>query len=202
MNNVIIGIVLFATALSGCSLEKDEVSLEKPDLEMEVINDVLPELIPDDFPCTVMPAKGDNESRLEFENRLKEYYKMADSIGKNIEIVNVLTSIDSSFIDSHYRPKKLMKSLFLANMPDTDRTIDSTMIRKIPGIHIHIKKMTGHFDCFTLGGFTFSRVGFSHDYQKASLHYTIHDGTCFLEHGVIRVALKKGKWQIIKKEVY
>ena len=82
----LLSITFFAIFLYGCSSEISHTPTEKPDLEMEVINDILPELIPEHPPCMPVPIEG--ETHEEYDLRLEEFYREVDSKGKKLEIMN------------------------------------------------------------------------------------------------------------------
>lgn len=187
-----------ATFLFSCNQKEVEDIDKDRDYEMDMLNDILPVLIPADYPCIVMPAQGPNEDLIAFENRLHDYYNLKDSIGRKVIITPRLEKIDSTFLNDYYHSEKLKKSLYFTNLSLKDRTIDSSLIREIENTRILLTN-SEPFDCFTFGEFTFSRVGFNDDYTKATFHYRIYDGTCFIEHGVIVAEFKGGKWRMIKR---
>lgn len=195
-------IFLFAIVLYGCSSNQEKVIIEKSDLEMEVINDVLPQLIPEHPPCMVVPIE--NESSEDYDERLKAYYDEVDSVGKKIEIVSLLSKLDSNYMEAYKRLEKKSFVNHLLNAPKNDRRFDSTMIRKIEKIKVLLVKDTrspigGLTDCYTLGQFNISRVGFNKDSTRAAFTYFIDDGSCTGgEGGIIDTEFKNGKWQIKK----
>jgi len=195
-------IILFAIVLYGCNSNQERASIEKPDLELEVINDILPQLIPEHPPC--MLEMLENEKMGEYDERLEAFYDEVDSIGKKIEIVSLLTKLDSNYIEAYRRIEKKSFVQYLLNAPHEDRRIDSSMIRKIGNLKIILVKdarstIEGLTDCYTLGQFNISRVGFNKDSTRAAFTYFIDDGSCTGgEGGVIDAELKNGKWQIKK----
>lgn len=194
----IIKFFLFTLALYSCNSIQQK-SVEKPDLEMDVINDLLPQLIPKRPPCMVVPLEGEDAD--EYDKRLQAFYEEVDSVGKKIEIVSLLTKLDSNFIEAYERLEKKLKIEHLLNAPIDDRRIDSSMINKINGFQILLVKEArnkpgGLTDCYTFGQFNISRVGFNRDSTRASFTYFIDDGSCTGGNGgIVDAVLKKGKWQ-------
>lgn len=195
-------IFLFAIVLYGCSYNQEKEIIEMPDLEMEVINDVLPQLIPEHPPCMVAPIE--NETSEDYNERLEAFYEEVDSVGKKIEIVCLLNKLDSNYIEAYKRLEKKSLVNLLLNAPNNDRRIDSTMIRKIENIKVLQVKdarrtIGGLTDCYTLGQFNISRVGFNIDSTRAAFTYFIDDGSCTGgKRGIIDAEFKNGKWQIKK----
>lgn len=197
-------IFLFALELYGCNHKEKILITAKPDIEMQVINDVLPYLIPEHPPCMVIPIEG--ESPKEYDKRLQEYYDKVDSVGKKIEIVRVLTALDSNTIESSRPFEKASLLQLLLKAPRNEKRIDSLMVRKIDGIQIIIvneprrSKRSGLSDCYTLGQFNISRVGFNKDSTRAAFSYFIDNGSCFItDGGKIEVEFRDKKWQIKNK---
>ena len=124
----LLSITFFAIFLYGCSSEISHTPTEKPDLEMEVINDILPELIPEHPPCMPVPIEG--ETHEEYDLRLEEFYREVDSKGKKVEIVSLLTKLDSKYIEAFKRMEKSQIVYHLLNAPNTNRRIDSTKLKK------------------------------------------------------------------------
>jgi hypothetical protein len=202
MTKFLIGVFLFTIILYGCSPVENEISGETTDLEMDVINDILPHLIPDHPPCVVAPIKG--ESNEDYDKREQAFYKELDSVGKKVEIVSLLSPIDSNYIQSF---KDLLGSEIikhLLNAPNETRVMDSTKLRKVKDIRIVLfseprRDLVGLSDCYTLGQINFSRVGFNSDSTKAAFTYLIDDGSCSGgKGGIVEAALKHGKWRLIK----
>jgi hypothetical protein len=192
-------ISLLALICNSCSSERKSVPLEKPDLEMVVINAILPRLMPEHPPCGVVPVEG--EKKEEYNKRLQAFYDEIDSVGKKVEIVGVLTKLDRNFIESHKNlgDSAIVKHLF--NAPNMDRVFDSTLIDTIKDIQVLTLKeprytIGGLADCYTLGQFNISRVGFNRDSTRAAFTYFIYDGSCTgSEGGIIGAELKNGKWR-------
>lgn len=70
MNHISI-LLLLVTALYACNLKNNKVIIQKPDIEMAVINDVLPYLIPKQSSC--FPAPHEGESNEDYDKRLKQF---------------------------------------------------------------------------------------------------------------------------------
>jgi hypothetical protein len=197
-----VGIVFMILSLVGCSPAENKGNVEELDLEMAVINDILPLLIPDNSPCMIIPIEG--ESNDQFDERLQAFYDEVDSVGKKLEIVNVLTKLDSSYIEAYKRMENSEIIPHLLNAPDYDRKIDLTEIEKVEDIRIVVVKeprttVGGFNDCYTLGQFTISRVGFNDDSTRAAFIYFIDDGSCIGgEGGIVNAKLNKGKWRIVE----
>jgi hypothetical protein len=197
-----VSIFIFAIVLYGCSSNEKKVFKEMPDLEMEVINCILPQLIPEKSPCLVVPI--DLEKKEDYDIRLKALSDKIDSIGKKIEIVSLMHKLDSNYIEGYKRMEETYSVQHLLNAPNEDRRIDSTMIRKIAGLQVlfvkeQSKTLGGSTDCYTLGQLNISRVGFNSTYTKAAFTYFISNGGCTgWTGGIIDVELKNGKWQIKK----
>lgn len=198
----IVKIFLIAIFLYGCSSNQEKVITEKPDLEMEVINDILPQLIPEHPPCMVVPIE--NEKPEDYDERLEAFYREVDSVGKKIEIVSLLNKLDSNYIEAYKQLEKKSFVKHLLNAPNDDRRIDSTVIRKIENIKVLLVKdarstIGGLTDCYTLGQLNISRVGFNNDSTRAAFKYFIDDGSCTGgKGGIIDAEFKNGKWQIRK----
>jgi len=196
-------IFLFAIILYGCSYPAKTRAINKPDLELQVINDILPQLIPVHPPCMVALIEG--EKKEDYDKRLQAFYTEVDSVGKKIEIVSQLTKLDSNFIEVYKRFNKTSFAQHVLNAQNEDRRIDSTMISGIDNIKIVLVKeprrtIGGLTDCYTLGLINLSRVGFNSDSTRAALTYFIDDGSCTGgENGIIDAELIKGKWQIKSK---
>ena len=187
--------------LYGCAPEDKRVSTENPDLEMQVINDILPELIPEHPPCMVVPIEGEADE--EYDKRLQALYDEIDSVGKKVEIVSLLTKLDSNYIEAYKRSEGSAIVKYLLNAPNEDRAIDSTTIEKIRDIRVVLVKepwSRGYLRDFNiLGQFNISRVGFNNDSTKAAFTYFIDDGSCTGgKGGIINAELKDGNWKIIK----
>lgn len=193
-------IFLFAIVLYGCRSNQEKVIIEKPDLEMEVINDIIPQLVPEHPPCMVVPIE--NESPEDYDERLEAFYDEVDSVGKKIEIVSLLYQLDSNYIEAYKQLEKKSFVKHLLNAPNDDRRIDSTMIRNIENIKVLLVKdarstIGGLTDCYTLGQFNISRVGFNKDSTRAAFTYFVDDGSCTDGKGrIIDAEFKNGKWQI------
>ena len=203
MNKLLIRIFLFSALLCGCNLKTEDLSVEKPDLEMEVINDVLAHLIPEHPPC--MPAMIKGETNEEYDNRLQAFYDEVDSVGKKVEIVSLLTKLDSNYIETYKRMESSDIVTQLLNSPNKERRIDSMLVRKLRDIEIILVEEprstegAGLTDCYTLGQVNISRVGFNKDSTRAAFSYFVDNGSCFIEDGgIINAELKNGRWQIIK----
>ena len=203
MTKLLFQVSLFAIIIYGCGSETTNVPKENPDLEMEVINDILPQLIPEHPPCTLAPIEGEKPE--EYDMRLEAFYREVDSIGKKIEIVSLLTRLDSNYIEAFKRMENLHSFYHLLNAPNTDRRIDSRMLNKIKNVKTILvtepRKTAGGglTDCYTLGQVNISRVGFNKDSTKAAFKYHIDNGSCFIENGgIINAEFRNGKWQIIK----
>ena len=201
---ILLPIILLTIIIYGCSPKSVNLTEEKPDLEMDVINDLLPELIPEHPPC--MPAPNEGESTKEYDLRLKAFYQEVDSVGKKVEIVSLLTKLDSNRIEYFRQMGKLEIVQCLLNAPKNDRRIDSTVLKNISAIKtilVNAPRETegaGLTDCYTLGQLNISRVGSNEDSTKAAFNYYVDNGSCFIEHaGIISTELKNGKWQIMKQ---
>lgn len=195
-------IFLFTIVLYGCGSNHEKVIIENSDLEMEVINDILPQLIPEHPPCMVVPIESEKPE--DYDERLEAFYNEVDSVGKKIEIVSLLSKLDSNYIEAYKRLEKKSFVKLLLNAPNKDRRINSTMIRKIKNIEVLLVKdarstIGGLTDCYTLGQFNISRVGFNKDSTRAAFTYFIDDGSCTGgKGGIIDAEIKNGKWQIKK----
>lgn len=203
MIKLFLRISLFAIFLYGCSSEKPPIPTENPDLEMEVINDVLPQLIPEHPPCIPAPIEG--ETHEEYSLRLEAFYQEVDSIGKKVEIVSLLTKLDSNYVEAYKSMEKSQIVYHLLNAPKVDRRIDSTLLKNIGNIKTILvsepRKTEGEglTDCYTLGQLNISRVGFNKDSTNAAFNYFIDNGSCIIEDGgIINAAFRNGKWQIVK----
>ena len=161
--------------LYACSSKQEKMQIEKPDLEMDVINDILPLLIPEHPPCRPVPIE--DEEPEEYDKRLKAFYERVDSVGKKIEFVSLLTKFDSTFIQFYKQFEKESFIPHLLNAPPADRRIASSKIRKIEDVKIVLVRNPrsnlggGLTDCYTLGQFTISRVGFNADSTRAVFRY-------------------------------
>ncbi len=196
-------IFLFAIELYGCSPKEKKVFTENPDVEMAVINDVLQYLIPKEPPCVPAPVEGENNE--DYEKRLKELLDNFEASTKKIEIISILTELDSTYLE-RCRPSEkesILKLLF--NAPKKERRIDSAMIVNIEGVRIILAEELWGIggpispDCNNLGQFNFSRVGFNKDSTKAAFSYYINNGSCtIMDGGTVESELKNGKWQIKK----
>jgi hypothetical protein len=193
-------IILFSLAIQSCSFDQLKYTKENPNLELEVINEILPQLIPKNSPCMVVPIEDEDDK--DYAKRLGAFYAEVDSVGKKIEIVSQLSQLDSDFIKWYPRSKGKTFVKHLLNAPKEDRRIDSTQIHRIEGVKIILVKeprriIGGLTDCYTLGQFNLSRVGFNHDSTRAAFRYFIDDGSCTGgKGGVIDAERKNGKWQI------
>jgi hypothetical protein len=169
---------------------------------MEVINDILPSLIPINPPCMIVPMEG--EKHEDFDKRLQAYYHEIDSVGKKIEVISLISKLDSTYIEVY---KDLENSRFvehLLNAPNVDRQIDSTMFHEIGDIKIKIinkpqSNIGEQSDCYTLGQFYISRVGFNGDSTKAAFRCFIDNGSFTVgDNGVVNAELIDGVWQKVK----
>ena len=195
-------ILLFTIFLYGCSSSQDKTFTDKFDLELDVINDILPLLIPEHSPCMLVPTE--DEEMEEYNKRLEAFHDEVDSVGKIIEIVCLLKELDSNYIETYKRLEKELLVKHLLNAPKLDRRIDSSMIHEIGDLKIIFVKdarntIGGLNGCYTFGRFNISRVGFNKDSTKAAFTYFIDDGSCTGgKGGIIDAQLNNGKWQIIK----
>lgn len=195
-------IVLIAVVIYGCDSNELKVDSKSPDLEMEVINDILPSLIPKDPPCMVVPIEG--ETHEDYDKRLQTFYDEVDSVGRKIEVSSLLSKLDSNYIEVYKDLENSRFAEYLLNAPNVDKQIDSTMFRGIGGIQIKLisepQSNLGELsDCYTLGQFNISRVGFNSDSTKAAFRCFIHNGISTAgEIGVVNAELRGGIWQKVK----
>ena len=122
MTKLFLQIFLFAISLYGCGSKTPPIPMEKPDLEMEVINDILPELIPEHPPC--MPALIEGETHEEYTLRLEESIRKVDPIGKKWEFVSLLTKLDGNYIDRYKRLKNSQMVNIFVNASNVDRRMN------------------------------------------------------------------------------
>lgn len=167
---------------------------------MEVINAALPQLVPNDFPCSIIPLEG--ESKEAFYNRQQVFRDKIDSAGKKIEIVSHLHKLDTLYRTAYTGWKGSAKTLHLLNSPPIDRAIKSSMVDSIFDIKVVLigerhKTLGGHSDCSTLGQFVISRVGFNVDSTRAAFKYYLDNGSCTHgEGGVINLERVNDKWNL------
>lgn len=91
------GIIMFLMTLSSCESEDHYLLPQPSNSEMNVINDILPSLLPDRVPRMLVPMQS--ESIENYEKRLAEYDREVDSIGKKLEIVRTLNPLSEEHLD-------------------------------------------------------------------------------------------------------
>lgn len=187
----------------SCESEDHYLLPQPSDPEMDVINDILPSLLPDRVPCMLVPMQS--ESIENYEKRLAEYDREVDSIGKKLEIVRTLNPLSEEHLDVL---KKYNNANFLApilNSPNQTRILNSTDFSPIDGVKIILvpesqSNFGGLTDCFTLSHLTISRVGFNRDSTRAQFSFFSDDGSCLGGHsGMITAKLSFGKWVLVKE---
>ena len=201
MKNILKIFLLFALLISGCNSKKQMTSENDSNLELEVIYAVLPSLLLEHPPCMVIPKES--ESPEKYDERLQEFYHEIDSVGKKVEIVSSLIKLDSNLIQYVLQPDTSEKVQLLLRAPRTDKKINEAFVEKINDVKIIFiidpRSVPGGLtDCYTLGQFTFSRVGFNSDSTRAAFRYFMDDGICTGgSSGIVEVERKGRNWKMV-----
>jgi len=197
------GAFIFLLIMSSCESEDYYLSSQPSDPEMDVINDILPSLLPDRVPCELVPMQS--ESIENYEKRLAEYDREIDSIGKKLEIVRTLNPLSEEHLDvlKKYNNANFLEPIL--NSPNQTRILNSTHFSPIDGIKIIVvpegqSNFGGLTDCFTLSHLSISRVGFNRDSTRAQFAFFSDDGSCLGGNsGLITAKLSFGKWVLVKE---
>ena len=194
-------IMFLAVIVSGCGAENEIKPEISTDLEFEIINAVLPSLLPEHPPC--MPVPIINESSEAYELRLQSFYDEVDSVGKKIEILTTLRGIDprleSVVLETDSSPK--MKLLLRASFDD--KQIEESMIHTLKDVEIvfvkELKRGAGSLtDCYTLGQISFARIGFNEDSTRAVVWYRLNNGSCHPEGDIIEMKRMGQEWEMVQ----
>lgn len=197
-------LILFL-AIVGCGLEIEKEPESKGDHELEIINTILPHLLPDHPPCGVI--MNENESSEDYEVRLQEFYDEIDSVGRKIEIISEMRGLDPRVIKVALESDSSTEMRLWLNASLNDKHIDEALIDEIEGVQIVFikerKRGAGGFkDCSILGQLSFSRIGFNEDSTQAAIRYLMNNGSCQGEGDIIEVIREGREWKMVEKDTF